>query len=99
VKKLFYVIPIASILLFSCAGTPKNSGNQTLESVSEQTDSQTAPNDEAYSERNDNHSVLENTVETTENSPAQENTIDADTEKESAAETDYIDETEPLSEM
>lgn len=98
-KKLFYVIPIASILLFSCAGTPKNSGNQTLESVSEQTDSQTAPNDEEYSERNDNLSVLENTVETTENNPAQENTIDADTEKESAAETDYIDETEPLSEM
>lgn len=98
-KKLFYVIPIASILLFSCAGTPKNSGNQTAESESEQTDSQTAPNDEAYSERNDNHSVSENTVETAENNPAQENTIDADTEKESAAETDYIDETEPLSEM
>ncbi|MGP1474776.1 MAG: hypothetical protein ACTTJ1_05155 [Treponema sp.] len=98
-KKLFYVIPIASILLFSCAGTPKNSGNQTLESVSEQTDSQTAPNDEAYSERNDNLSVSENTVETAENNPAQENTIDADTEKESEAETDYIDETEPLSEM
>lgn len=98
-KKLFYVIPIASILLFSCAGTPKNSGNQTLESVSEQTDSQTAPNDEAYYERNDNLSVSENTVETAENNPAQENTIDADTEKESAAETDYIDETEPLSEM
>lgn len=98
-KKLFYVIPIASILLFSCAGTPKNSGNQTLESVSEQADSQTAPNDEAYSERNDNLSVSENTVETTENNPTQENTIDADTEKESAAETDYIDETEPLSEM
>ena len=98
-KKLFYVIPIASILLFSCAGTPKNSGNQTLESVSEQTDSQTAPNDEAYSERNENLSVLENTVEMAENNPAQENTIDADTEKESAAETDYIDETEPLSEM
>lgn len=98
-KKLFYVIPIASILLFSCAGTPKNSGNQTLESVSEQTDSQTAPNDEAYSERNDNLSVSENTVETAENNPAQENTIDADTEKESAAETDYIDEAEPLSEM
>lgn len=98
-KKLFYVIPIASILLFSCAGTPKNSGNQTLESVSEQTDSQTAPNDEAYSERNDNLSVSENTVETAENTPAQENTIDADTENESAAETDYIDETEPLSEM
>lgn len=98
-KKLFYVIPIASILLFSCAGTPKNSGNQTVESESEQTDSQTAPNDEAYSERNDNLSVSENTVETAENNPAQENTIDADTEKESAAETDYIDETEPLSEM
>ena len=98
-KKLFYVIPIASILLFSCAGTPKNSGNQTVESESEQTDSQTAPNDEAYSERNDNLSVSENTVETAENTPAQENTIDADTEKESAAETDYIDETEPLSEM
>lgn len=98
-KKLFYVIPIASILLFSCAGTPKNSGNQTVESESEQTDSQTAPNDEEYSERNDNLSVSENTVETAENTPAQENTIDADTEKESAAETDYIDETEPLSEM
>lgn len=98
-KKLFYVIPIASILLFSCAGTPKNSGNQTVESESEQTDSQTAPNDEAYSERNDNLSVSENTVETAENTPAQENTIDADTENESAAETDYIDETEPLSEM
>ena len=98
-KKLFYVIPIASILLFSCAGTPKNSGNQTVESESEQTDSQTAPNDEAYSERNDNLSVSENTVETAENTPAQENTIDADTEKESAAETDYIDEAEPLSEM
>ena len=98
-KKLFYVIPIASILLFSCAGTPKNSGNQTVESESEQTDSQTTPNDEAYSERNDNLSVSENTVETAENTPAQENTIDADTENESAAETDYIDETEPLSEM
>ena len=98
-KKIFYVIPIASILLFSCAGTPKNSGNQTVESESEQTDSQTTPNDEAYSERNDNLSVSENTVETAENTPAQENTIDADTENESAAETDYLDETELLSEM